>query len=73
MLEWASRRMRAAEPIGIDNTPDVPVITPEVPRDRKTPIALALGGGAALAARESADRGRVGWAAWLRARASIRQ
>jgi NTE family protein len=47
MLEWASRRMRAAEPIGIDNTPDVPVITPEKPRDSKTPIALALGGGAA--------------------------
>ena len=47
MLEWASRRLRAAEPIGISDNPDVPVTTPEKPRDSKTPIALALGGGAA--------------------------
>jgi NTE family protein len=47
MLEWASRRLRAAEPIGISDNPEVPVITPEQPRDSKTPIALALGGGAA--------------------------
>ena len=47
MLEWASRRLRAAEPIGISDNTDVPVITAEKPRDSKTPIALALGGGAA--------------------------
>ncbi len=47
MLEWASRRLRAAEPIGISDNLDVPVTTPEKPRDSKTPIALALGGGAA--------------------------
>jgi NTE family protein len=47
MLEWASRRMRAAESIGISNGPDMQVVTPEQPRQGKTPIALALGGGAA--------------------------
>lgn len=54
MLEWASRRMRAVEPIGIDNSPDVPAITPEQPRDSKTPIALALGGALPAAGRTSA-------------------
>ncbi len=47
MLEWASRRLRAAESIGISDGPDVPLITPEQPRDKRAPIALALGGGAA--------------------------
>lgn len=47
MLEWASRRTRAAESIGISNGPDVEVIPPQRPRTSKTPIALALGGGAA--------------------------
>ncbi|UGY08402.1 patatin family protein [Phyllobacterium pellucidum] len=47
MLEWASRRLRAAESIGISDSPGVQLIAPEQPRERKTPIALALGGGAA--------------------------
>ncbi|MEK1887312.1 MAG: patatin-like phospholipase family protein [Phyllobacterium sp.] len=47
MLEWASRRLRAAESIGISDSPGVQLIAPEQPRDKKTPIALALGGGAA--------------------------
>ncbi|MCO4316670.1 patatin family protein [Phyllobacterium sp. 21LDTY02-6] len=48
MLEWASRRMRSAESIGVNNGSDVGTGTPEIPRERtKTPIALALGGGAA--------------------------
>lgn len=47
MLEWASRRLRAAESIGISDSPGVQLIAPEKPRERKTPIALALGGGAA--------------------------
>ncbi|MRG55558.1 Patatin [Phyllobacterium sp. SYP-B3895] len=47
MLEWASRRLRAAESIGISDSPGVQLIAPKQPRERKTPIALALGGGAA--------------------------
>jgi len=47
MLEWASRRLRAAESIGISDSPGASLIASETPRDKKSPIALALGGGAA--------------------------
>lgn len=47
MLEWASRRTRAAESIGISNGSDEKNAAPERPVQSKTPIALALGGGAA--------------------------
>ncbi|MEP7455369.1 patatin family protein [Phyllobacterium sp. SB3] len=47
MLEWASRRTRAAESIGISNGSDEKAVAPERPVQSKTPIALALGGGAA--------------------------
>ncbi|MBA8880270.1 patatin family protein [Phyllobacterium myrsinacearum] len=47
MLEWASRRLRAAEPIGVTNGPETPVKTPSPHVEKKAPIALALGGGAA--------------------------
>ena len=46
MLEWASFRSRTSDAIvsgGNSHKPNLPVVTPE----RKTPIALALGGGAA--------------------------
>ena len=47
MLEWASRRLRAAEPIGVTNGPETPVMDPSPHSDKRAPIALALGGGAA--------------------------
>lgn len=47
MLEWASRRLRAAEPIGVTNGPETPVMDPSPHMDKRAPIALALGGGAA--------------------------
>lgn len=57
MLEWVSRKNRqasgndgagnGAENGDVKNTPRQPVEPVENPRERKTPIALALGGGAA--------------------------
>ncbi|MGH6763193.1 MAG: patatin-like phospholipase family protein [Phyllobacterium sp.] len=47
MLEWASRKNRSSEPAGGNDRPDNPPKETEAPRELLTPIALALGGGAA--------------------------
>lgn len=47
MLEWASFRNRNAEPADMAGRTQEPLLPPQPMAERKTPIALALGGGAA--------------------------